>query len=119
MITVSREYEFSAAHSLPMVPEGHKCRGVHGHNYRVVVTFIGRGMHGGLDDRGFVADFAEIDAKLDPLLSLLDHKNLNDVIYNPTAEMIAVWIASGCGADVVRVYETPTCWAEFVKGGGE
>lgn len=116
MISISRRYHFEAAHWLPYVPEGHKCRNMHGHNYRVVVTINGRGQHGGLDDRGFVMDFAELDAIVEPLLKLLDHKVLNDQIPNPTAEFIAIWVASGVlQADKVRVYETDDCWAEVTR----
>lgn len=117
MLTVSREYRVTGCtHWLPEVPEGHRCRTLHGHNYRVMVTYIGRGPHGGVDNRGFVRDFAEIDSVVEPLLKLWDHKCLNDVVPNPTAELLAVWIAAGCGADRVRVYEEDGAWAEFTEG---
>ncbi|MFW2389327.1 MAG: 6-pyruvoyl trahydropterin synthase family protein, partial [Polyangiales bacterium] len=32
-----REFRFEAAHLLPNVPEGHKCKRLHGHSYRVRV----------------------------------------------------------------------------------
>ena len=116
MISISREYRLEAAHWLPAVPEDHKCRRMHGHNYRIVVTFIGCGPHGGLDDRGFVMDYAEVDAKVEPLLALLDHRVLNDAaISNPTAELIAAWIARGTGADAVRVYETDDKWCDWSR----
>lgn len=119
MISVWREYRVSGCtHWLPEVPEGHKCRQLHGHNYRIVVGYIGKGPHGGLDDRGFVVDFAEIDAVVEPLLKLWDHKCLNDIIGNPTAELLAVWLATGCPADVVRVYEEDGAWAQWGKETG-
>lgn len=114
MISISRQYRFEAAHFLPDVPDGHKCKNMHGHNYRIVVTIIGQGQFGGIDARGFVMDFAELDAIVLPLLSLLDHKVLNDTIRNPTAEHLAFWIAMGVPqVNSVRVYETDDCWAEF------
>lgn len=108
MFLIGRTYRFEAAHFLPRVPEGHKCKNMHGHNYRVEVQFAGM-----LDDRGFVRDFAELDALVHPLIRQLDHKVLNDTISNPTAELIAQWFldrVDGCCA--VRVYETDDCWAE-------
>lgn len=119
MISITRRYHFEAAHWLPHVPDGHKCKGMHGHNYRVEVTVPGKGQHGGLDDRGFVMDFAELDAIVTPLLQLLDHKVVNDQIANPTAEHIAFWVATGVAvANRVRVYETDECWAEWKRTDG-
>lgn len=114
MISISRRYHFEAAHRLPNVPDGHKCKNMHGHNYQVVVTVNGKGPHAGLRDDGMVMDFAALDTVVEPLLRLLDHSVLNDTIPNPTAEMIAIWIAAGVVmADAVRVYETSECWAEW------
>ena len=36
-----REFTFEAAHLLPNVPEGHKCRRLHGHSYRVKIFVEG------------------------------------------------------------------------------
>jgi 6-pyruvoyltetrahydropterin/6-carboxytetrahydropterin synthase len=82
-IEVGRTYNFESAHYLPLVPEGHKCRNLHGHNYRVEIV-----MRGAMDERGFVKDFAEIDAEVTPLIRQLDHRLLNKVagLENPTAE---------------------------------
>jgi 6-pyruvoyltetrahydropterin/6-carboxytetrahydropterin synthase len=107
---IGRSFRFEAAHHLPNVPDGHRCRRLHGHNYRVEIVVRGR-----LDRRGFVKDFAEIDAQMAPLLDLVDHRLLNDVpgLENPTAETIAAWILVRIGdCERVRVYETEDCWAE-------
>lgn len=119
MISITRSYRFEAAHWLPHVPEGHKCRNMHGHNYRVDVTVNGAGQFGGIDARGFVMDFAELDAIVHPLLKLLDHSVINNTIANPTAEHIAFWVATGVPqASAVRVYETDDCWADWTQDGG-
>ena len=92
------------------MPEGHKCKNVHGHNYRVEVI-----ISGALDARGFVMDFAEIDAEIMPLIRKLDHRLLNEVegLENPTAEIIASWLLQRIqGCESVRVYENDECWAE-------
>ena len=86
--TVSKRFSFEAAHSLPHLPAGHKCRELHGHSYVVEIHCSGP-----LDARGFVIDFAEISAVVKPLIDRLDHRNLNDVLPVPsTAENLAAWI---------------------------
>ena len=39
--TVSKRFSFEAAHSLPHLPAGHKCRNLHGHSYVVEVLITG------------------------------------------------------------------------------
>jgi 6-pyruvoyltetrahydropterin/6-carboxytetrahydropterin synthase len=84
------EVGFESAHFLPHVPEGHKCRRVHGHSFRVVVT-----VDGAVDpDLGWVLDFADLKAAVSPVVEALDHRLLNDLdgLENPTSEVLAVWI---------------------------
>jgi 6-pyruvoyltetrahydropterin/6-carboxytetrahydropterin synthase len=107
---IGRTYRFEAAHHLPLLAEGHKCRNMHGHSYRVDVV-----VGGVLDARGFVMDFAEVDAEVLPLIEKVDHQVLNDIegLENPTAELIAAWFLERVGAcESVRVYENDDCWAE-------
>jgi 6-pyruvoyltetrahydropterin/6-carboxytetrahydropterin synthase len=111
--SIGRSYRFESAHLLPKVPEGHRCRNLHGHNYRVEIV-----ARGALDSRGFVKDFAELDADMAPLLAQLDHKLLNDVagLENPTAEIIARWFLDRLqGCERVRVWENDDCWAEVAR----
>ena len=87
---VFREFSFEAAHLLPDLPEGHKCRRLHGHSYRVEIH-----VEGDVDpETGMVIDFAEIKQAFQPLWQKLDHNYLNDVegLANPTSEHLAVWI---------------------------
>jgi len=108
--TIGRFYRFESAHFLPKVPDGHRCKNLHGHNYRVEIVLTGA-----LDERGFVADFHEIDAATAPLIAQVDHKLLNDVpgLENPTAEIIARWFLDRLAAATrVRVWENDDCWAE-------
>ena len=107
---IGKTYRFEAAHHLPKVPDGHKCKNMHGHNYRIEGVFSGK-----LDDRGFVADFAELDAEVVPFIKQVDHRVLNEVegLENPTAENIAAWFLQRIkGCELVRVYENDDCWAE-------
>jgi 6-pyruvoyltetrahydropterin/6-carboxytetrahydropterin synthase len=110
---IGRTYRFESAHHLPLVPEGHRCRNLHGHNYRVTIV-----VRGTLDARGFVRDFAEVDSLVAPLIQQLDHRLLNDVkgLENPTAEIIAAWFLNQIpDCESVRVYENDDCWAEVTR----
>jgi len=88
--TISRAYTFEAAHRLPFVPEGHKCGRMHGHSYTVTVAVTGIVHH----RSGMVMDFADIDTIVKPLIDTLDHRTLNDVIPNPTSELLAIHLWS-------------------------
>ena len=89
-LTVSRKYEVCCAHYLPHVPEHHKCRRVHGHNYIIEVY-----VSGFPDRRGFVIDYYELDQIFeDKIYDVIDHQCLNDIegLENPTAEALAEWV---------------------------
>lgn len=90
MLEIWKEFAFEAAHLLPHVPAGHKCRRLHGHSFRVEVR-----VRGEPDPAlGWVMDFADLKAAWAPLDALLDHRYLNDVpgLENPTSEVLARWI---------------------------
>lgn len=87
---LERDYAFESAHHLPKVPEGHKCRRLHGHSYRLTIV-----VEGEVDaDTGWLMDFAEMDEHVDPLVRKLDHCTLNDIdgLENPTCEVLAGWL---------------------------
>ncbi len=114
MMEVTKEFEFCAAHFLP----GHKvCGEMHGHNYRVLVTFAGD------DTENMLIDFKDIKTRVAPILELLDHSTLNNVILYPTAENIAKYIFNSlvghdrqgedCSLNSVTIYETPTSFVRY------
>jgi 6-pyruvoyltetrahydropterin/6-carboxytetrahydropterin synthase len=120
MFVIAKQYEFSASHQLHQLPDGHKCRRLHGHNYTVEIQLASPQ----LDDRSFVVDFAELTPVGDWLKERFDHQHLNDVLeVEPSserlAEVIYVWCSSNLDpkfADVlhaVRVSESGTTWAEY------
>lgn len=111
--TVFKEFGFEAAHSLPHLPDGHKCKRLHGHSYRVMVEVTGE-----IDpDTQFVIDYAFISMHFNSLVfNLLDHQNINDFITPSTSENLAAWILGQMrtrlpNVSAVTVWETPTAGA--------
>ena len=89
-VELTKEYRFEAAHSLPRVPEGHKCARLHGHSYKIELE--ARGAVNG--DSGWLVDFGVLDEAWAAMHALFDHRCLNDVpgLENPTSENLAVYI---------------------------
>lgn len=87
---VYRVFAIEAAHRLTGVPQGHKCGRLHGHSFRIEIHVRGP-VH---PERGWVQDFAELDAAFEPLFARLDHHYLNEVegLGNPTSENLARWL---------------------------
>ncbi len=83
-------FTIEAAHHLPRVPEGHKCRRLHGHSFTVEIHISGAVQ----PQAGWVQDFADISRAFAPLYEQLDHHYLNEVagLENPTSENLARWI---------------------------
>lgn len=91
MHTVSKDFTFEAAHCLDanLLGAGHKCCRPHGHSYRIRIYCSSET----LNTRGFVIDYAEISAAVDPVIAKLDHQFLNDILpFHTTAENIAEWM---------------------------
>ena len=62
-----KEFTFEAAQTLPRAPEGHKCRLMHGHSFKVEIH-----VEGEVDAAtGWVYDHAEISRAMKPLLERL------------------------------------------------
>jgi 6-pyruvoyltetrahydropterin/6-carboxytetrahydropterin synthase len=131
MFRVTREIDFCYGHRL-LNYEG-KCRYLHGHNGRAVISIEGEK----LDDRGMVIDFSDIKKtvsgwiddnldhcmilnRADPVVPIL--QEMGEPLYlideNPTAENIAKLIFEQTRLqDVpiveVRLWETPHCFATY------
>ncbi len=106
---VRRRFAFEAAHSLPGHPG--KCRALHGHSYELRVT-IDRPVD---PASGMAIDFADLKGIVRrEVVDRLDHVNVNDIIENPTAERMAVWIwqhLAGAlpGLEEIELHETRSC----------
>ena len=85
-----KQFTFDAAHYLPKVPDGHKCKQMHGHTYHLTIFIEGEV----LNELGWVLDFGDIKELLKPVLGIIDHALLSNIpgLENPTAELFSVWL---------------------------
>ena len=82
---IFKQFTFDSAHFLPNVPDGHKCKNIHGHTYHLTVY-----LEDSLDEHlGWVSDFAVVKKLIKPIIEQVDHKLINEVpgLENPTCEM--------------------------------
>ncbi|WP_027445548.1 MULTISPECIES: 6-carboxytetrahydropterin synthase QueD [Pontibacillus] len=124
-VMVSKEFTFDAAHHLHCY-EG-KCKNLHGHTYKVVF-----GISGFVNDIGLVIDFGDIkEIWKNEIEIYLDHRYLNETLpkMNTSAENMVVWIYEkmseslknredqydGARVEFVRLFETPTSYAEVKR----
>lgn len=83
------EDTFDSAHSLPHLPETHKCHFLHGHTYRIRLEFTGP-----MTDQGWIIDYGIVKAHWSTLKKALDHKFLNEIVPLSTAENITLYIVA-------------------------
>ena len=111
---IRKHFRFEAAHVLPHHPG--KCARLHGHSYRVEVALEGTLAPSGAA-AGMVMDFDDLSSVVERLvIAELDHRSLNDILPNPTAELIAQWIWQRLKPEIaqlveIAVWETPTSCA--------
>lgn len=108
---IYKEFSFDSAHYLPNVPDGHKCKNMHGHTYRLKVFIKGKPD----PSLGWIMDFKELKDIVGKVIDKLDHKLINDIegLQNPTAENITLWIWNEIKPllpllNRIELYETPT-----------
>jgi len=111
MFCVKKIFTFDAAHNL--VKYKGKCEKLHGHTYKLEVKVCGK-----LDDEQMLIDFSDLSRMVkEEVLVHLDHAYINDIIPQPTVEMIAKWIWDRLSEKLnnerfklkeVVVWETPT-----------
>lgn len=98
-----------------------KCARLHGHSYRLEVALEGP-LHGGGPAAGMVEDFDAVSRIVkEAVVSELDHRSLNELIENPTAENIVVWVWGHLahrlpGLAELTLWETPTACVVLRKG---
>ena len=124
MYTVSVQAHYDAAHFLPNY-DG-KCSRLHGHRYVVEAAVQAPE----LDDSGIAFDFIELKGLLRELADELDHQNLNELTQfadtSTSAECQARYFHDvltarlpeplAQGLVYVRVWESPSQWAQYSRG---
>jgi len=119
MLSVTKKFDFCYGHHLP----GHKgkCKFQHGHNSVLEVELISTNITSQLCDYdGMIIDFGDMKRLVNKtVIDKLDHQYLNDLIEIPTAENLVKWVVRelenvfGYSLQRVRIYETPTSYAEW------
>lgn len=86
ILQVTKQFTFDAAHFLTKYHG--KCERLHGHTYKLEIT-----LEGPVQENGMVLDFALLKRVVKTqVLDKFDHHCINDVLENPSAENMAVWI---------------------------
>lgn len=106
-----KEFKFDAAHYLPSYHG--KCEKLHGHTYKLVIK-----LEGIPDQEGMIIDFLVLKKIVqENVLSILDHACLNEILPQPSAENIALFVWDKLAAPLkhdhaqlaaVEVWETAT-----------
>jgi 6-pyruvoyltetrahydropterin/6-carboxytetrahydropterin synthase len=101
------EVTFCGALELPNL-EG-PCQRLHGHDYRLAVTVQGHPD----GHTGAIVDFVALRRTVEEeVVSPLDHRRLNDIVENPTAEHLVMWMWNRLKGRVpalsqIRLWESP------------
>ena len=83
---VTKIFTFDSAHFLTNYYG--KCERMHGHTYTLEVT-----LEGDVQSNGLIIDFVVLKRIVKKhVLDILDHQILNDVIENPSAERVVLWV---------------------------
>ena len=100
---IRKQFAFEAAHILPH--HAGKCSRLHGHSYVLDVTVAGTLQESG-PSAGMLIDFELLGAVVErEVISRLDHTSLNDVVDNPTSELVALWIWRRLAVALPSLYE--------------
>lgn len=107
---------FESARHVDLLPEGHRCRGIHGHSFQAsVFTELKEGwatFPGG--------DVPELRQRMEQTLEPLNYVHLNKVMDQPTDENIARWVHKQLalpGIDRVAVQSTANQGVDLDRGG--
>lgn len=122
MLTITKTFEFAYAHFLPEYKG--RCKNLHGHTGILEVEVCRTKETERLCTYpGMIMDFGFLkEIVTQTILDKLDHQCLNDVLpIIPTAENMTEWaveqLKTVLGESLlrVRIYETPTSYAEWRK----
>ncbi|MBF0288191.1 MAG: 6-carboxytetrahydropterin synthase [SAR324 cluster bacterium] len=109
----SQEFILHSAHFLPNVPEGHKCGRLHGHNFKIILTWEG-------DPEQELLEYEQLLEQFQPLYEQLHCRLLNDIdgLENPTSENLSAWLWKKLKTVIpllvsVTVYETNSVGSSY------
>lgn len=108
---IAKEFIFDAAHKL--LNYNGPCANLHGHTYKLQVV-----LSSSVRKNGMVIDFGDLKRIVtDKVISKLDHKFINKIIKQSTAENIAIWIWNQLEKNLplyeIRLWETPTSFVVY------
>ena len=136
--TISSEFSFDSAHFLPGYTG--KCKNIHGHRWRCIVTITGDIIEEGSSE-DMILDFTDFKKSLKEVENELDHKLLitegsisqafyDMLVFNhfeivtfpfrTVAENMSKWIAYHLKEEYnfnvvsVTLYETPNNWSTYI-----
>lgn len=108
---ITKIFKFDSAHKL----EDYKgqCGNLHGHTYTLHVS-----IKGNIKATGLVLDFKDLkEIVKNKVISKLDHQYINDIIKQPTAENMCLWIWEQLINELdlyeIKLYETPDSYATY------
>jgi len=119
MISITKIFKFDAAHYLPNYDGC--CKNLHGHSFRLEIEIIGSIQKEG-SKQGMIYDFSDLKNLVNEhIIDKMDHKLLNDIFPNPTAENMLEYITTYLMGVMdnnliltrVRLWETDTSYAEW------
>jgi 6-pyruvoyltetrahydropterin/6-carboxytetrahydropterin synthase len=115
---ISKEVQFDAGHRVPS--HRGKCRNLHGHRYRLVVTLEGEvSAREGDPDEGMVVDFGDLKDVLNTIHDIYDH----GFIYDQNDTLMKAWAYEQPGLKWIEIPGPPTaenlaaiiCWQVAVE----
>ena len=97
LFEITKAASFDAAHYLPVGPDEHRYRRMHGHSFRVEATVRGLAQPAA----GWVLDLGDLDAALGAAARALDHSLLNEQpgLETPTLERLCLYFAGQLKVD--------------------
>ena len=106
------DFRFDSAHFLPYVADNHKCKNMHGHTYWTTIVIDGE-----VNQQGWIMDFADIKAIVEPIIKILDHNLLNSVpgLENPTVENITKYLYNTLKPLLPNLYQIKTQETPFSR----
>ena len=107
---------FESARHVGLLPESHRCRGIHGHSFQASVFAVLREEWAPFPG----GEVSELRQRMEQALEPLNYVDLNTVIQHPTDENIARWIRARLavpGIDRIAVQSTKNQGVDLDRDG--